>query len=76
MADANELRGKATDELKALFEDLSKEIYQVRNEFKVTKKIEKTHLIKEKKRTRAQILTIWREQEIRSSQAEGRHGKS
>ena len=56
--------------------DLAKEIYRLRNEFKITRKVEKTHLIKHKKRLRAQILTILREQEIRSSQSAGVHGQS
>jgi|GEM_PF-666177 len=76
MVKLSELRDQSADDLKTLFEDLSKEIFQLRNEFKITRKIEKTHLIKEKKRKRAQIMTILREQEIRSLQAEGAHGKS
>lgn len=64
MAKVSELRNQSKEELKALFYDLSKEIYRLRNEFKVTRKIEKTHLIKEKKKTRAQIMTVLREQEI------------
>ena len=76
MAILSELRNQSADDLKTLFEDLSKEIFQLRNEFKITRKIEKTHLIKEKKRKRAQIMTILREQELRSLQVEGTHGKS
>jgi large subunit ribosomal protein L29 len=76
MAKVSELRDQSADELKALLGDLSKEIFQLRNEFKITRKIEKSHLIKDKKRKRARIMTILREQEIRSSQAEGTHGRS
>ncbi len=76
MAKISELREQSAGDLKVLFEDLSKEMFQLRNEFKITRKIEKTHLIKEKKRKRAQIMTILRENEIRSLQAEETHGKS
>ena len=48
----------------------------IRNEFKITRKIEKTSSHQGKKETRAQIMTILREQEIESIQAEGTHGKS
>lgn len=76
MAKVSELRNQSAAELKTLLDDLSKEIYRLRNEFKMTKKVEKSHLIKEKKRTRAQIMTLLREQELRSLHAEGTHGKS
>ena len=76
MTKLSELRNQSAEDLKTLFETLSKEIFQLRNEFKITRKIEKTHLIKEKKRKRAQIMTILREEEIKSLQAEGAHGKS
>jgi large subunit ribosomal protein L29 len=74
MVDVSELKNRSAEELKEFLSDLSKEIFALRNEFKMTRKIEKTHLIKEKKRTRARILTILRQQEIKS--AEGTHGKS
>jgi large subunit ribosomal protein L29 len=76
MQNLSELRDQSPDELKALFGELSKEIFQLRNDFKITKKIEKPHLIKEKKRKRARIMTILREQELKLSQAEGAHGRS
>lgn len=76
MAEVSELRSQSPDDLKILFSELSKEIFQLRNDFKITRKIEKTHLIKDKKRTRARIMTILREQEIKSSQTEGVYDKS
>ena len=48
MVKASELRSKSAEDLKVLFGELAKEIYELRNEFKVTRKIEKSHLIKEK----------------------------
>ncbi len=61
MAKASELRDQSVVELKALYSDLTKDIYQLRNEFKVTRKIEKPHQIKSKKRDRARIATILHE---------------
>jgi large subunit ribosomal protein L29 len=74
MVALSELRNQSKEDLKTLFSDLSKEIYKLRNEVKMTRKIEKTHLIKEKKKTRARIMTVLREQEINA--LEGTHGKS
>jgi large subunit ribosomal protein L29 len=76
MTKLSELREQSAKDLKAMLGDLSKEIFRLRNEFKITKKIEKTHLIKEKKKLRARILTILREEEIRSMQGEGVHANS
>lgn len=41
---AEKLRDQSEEELSAQSGDLLKEIYQLRNEFKVTRKIEKSHL--------------------------------
>lgn len=42
---------KQTDaELKALFNDLSKEIYTINSEFSITRKLEKPHLLRSKKK--------------------------
>lgn len=76
MAKLSELRDQSGPDLKVMIGELSKEIFQLRNEFKVTRKIEKSHLIKEKKRTRARIMTILREQELKLLEAEASHGKS
>lgn len=64
MAKAKELRDQSLVELKALYQDLSKEIFQLRNEMKVTRKIEKPHLVRAKKKDRARAMTILREKEI------------
>jgi large subunit ribosomal protein L29 len=61
MPKAKELRDQSTEELQALYMDLSKEIFELRNELKTTRKLEKPHLIQFKKRDRARVLTILRE---------------
>ena len=64
MAKTKELRDQAPEELKQLYQDLSKELFQMRNEMKVTRKIEKAHLVRMKKRDRARVMTILREKEL------------
>lgn len=64
MAKANELKDQTVDELKAMFQDLSKEIYQLKNEIKLTKKVEKPHLVRAKKRERARVLTFLRQKGV------------
>ena len=63
MLKIEEIRDQSVEELEALTQDLSKEIYDLMNEFRMTKKMEKPHLIREKKRTRARVLTILKEKE-------------
>lgn len=64
MAKAKELRDQSPQELKAMVQDLSKELFQLRNEMKVTRKMEKPHLVRAKKKDRARIMTILREKEM------------
>jgi large subunit ribosomal protein L29 len=58
MAKAKELREKSPEDLKILCQDLSKELFQLRNEMKVSRKMEKPHLVRIKKKDRARIMTI------------------
>ena len=48
---------QSNDELKALYRDLSGEIFKLKCELNVTRKLEKPHLLKQKKRERARVLT-------------------
>jgi large subunit ribosomal protein L29 len=67
MAKANEFRQQSQEELKALYQDLSKELFQLRNEMKVTRKMEKPNLVRIKKKDRARVMTILRENEIKAA---------
>jgi len=58
MTKAKEFSNQSQEELKALYQDLSKELYQLRNEMKVTRKMEKPHLVRLKKKDRARVMTI------------------
>jgi large subunit ribosomal protein L29 len=64
MVKTKELRDQTANELKAIYRDLSKELFQMRNEMKVTRKIEKAHLVRRKKKDRARVMTILREKEL------------
>jgi len=67
MVKAKELRDQSQEDLKALYQDLSKELFQMRNEMKVARKMEKPHLARIKKKDRARVMTILREKEIRAT---------
>lgn len=63
MAKVKELRDQTVEELKMQYQDLSRELFHMRNEIKVTRKMEKPHLVREKKKDRARVMTILREKE-------------
>lgn len=58
MTKANDLRDMTVPELESQLADMSKELYTLVNEVKRTKKSEKPHLIRLKKKERARLLTI------------------
>lgn len=55
---ANELINLSDEELKARYEDLCREIFQLTSELRVSRKLQKPHQLKEKKKDRARILTV------------------
>lgn len=61
MLRASELKDQSVDELKAIYHELSKDIFQLKNEIRMTRKMETPHLIREKKRDRARVLTVLRQ---------------
>jgi large subunit ribosomal protein L29 len=63
MLKRDELKDQSVEELKARNLDLSKEIYSLKNELSTARKLEKPHLLREKKRDRARVLTVLREKE-------------
>jgi large subunit ribosomal protein L29 len=46
------------DELNALYRELSKEIFEMRNEKAISRKLDKPHLLKQKVKDRARVLTF------------------
>jgi large subunit ribosomal protein L29 len=67
MVQVKELRGQTREELKDLQLDLSKEIFQLRNEMKVSRQVKSPHRIRMKRKDRARVLTILREKEIKAT---------
>ncbi|MES2122391.1 MAG: 50S ribosomal protein L29 [Chlamydiota bacterium] len=63
MVKAKDLRDQTVEELSLQHRDLSKELFLLRNEMKVTRKMEKPHLVRQKKKDRARVLTVMREKE-------------
>jgi len=45
-------------ELNALYRELSKEIFDMRNEKAISRKLDKPHLLKQKIKDRARVLTF------------------
>jgi large subunit ribosomal protein L29 len=57
MLKMEEIKNQGKEELMTLYHDLSKEIYGLKSELKVARKTEKPHLLREKKKDRARVLT-------------------
>ena len=53
-----EFKDQTVEELKALYLDFSKEMFNMKNELRITRKIEKPHLSRKKRRDRARLLTL------------------
>ena len=64
MLKAKDLGNQTVEELKAQHEDLCREIFELANELKLARKLEKPHLLSEKRRDRARVLTILRQKKI------------
>ncbi len=57
MLKVEELKKQGKEELITLYQDLCKEIYGLKCELRMTRKTEKPHLLREKKKDRARVLT-------------------
>lgn len=66
MKKARELRDLSIDELQANYQDIKKELFQLVNEGRVSKKTDKPHLIQQKKKEIARMLTIMHEKQLAS----------
>jgi large subunit ribosomal protein L29 len=65
MLQAKELREKSVADLQEQQQELAKDVYQMNCELRLSRKLEKPHLVREKKRDRARLLTILREKQER-----------
>lgn len=69
MAKAKEYRDQSEEELVATYEDIRKELFQLKNEVKRTKKVDKPHLFRAKKKDMARLLTVINEKQLASQQS-------
>ena len=67
MLKAKNLTNQPIEELKIQYDNLCRDIFELMNELKLTRKLDKPHLIREKKRDRARILTILRQKEAKGA---------
>ena len=58
MLKMKDLKDQSVNELASLAHDISREIYGLRNEQSINRKLEKPHLVRAKKRDRARVLTV------------------
>lgn len=66
MVQIKELKNQTEQELKALYQDLSKELFSLRNDRQIARKVEKPHLMKDKRKDRARVMTVLRQKQIES----------
>jgi large subunit ribosomal protein L29 len=64
MLKAKNLRDQSIEELEAILLDTKKELFTLKNEMKQSKKLEKPHLLSEKKNDIAKLLTVVREKQM------------
>jgi len=57
MLKMEDLKSEGEEQLKNIDRDLSKEIYGLKCELKAARKLDKPHLLREKKKDRARVLT-------------------
>lgn len=62
MLTMEELKKQTPAELKAIYNDLSKEIFQINTELSIQRKLEKPHLLRAKKKDRARVMTVLNQQ--------------
>jgi len=66
MAKAKEYRDQSVQELEATYEDTRKELFQLRNDVRRTKKVDKPHLFRQMKKNLARLLTVLNEKRLAS----------
>lgn len=71
MLKANQIRDMSIDELEATYGDICKELFQLLNEMKKAKKLEKPHLLRQRRKEKARLLTILQEKQSAQQQQNG-----
>lgn len=68
MLKAKDLRDMSVEELESALQELSRELFNLNNEFKISKKAEQPHRLREKRRDRARLLTVLTEKQATNNQ--------
>lgn len=63
MENAKDLREKSTEDLLELEARLLRDTFNLKNESRISKKLKKPHLVREKRRDRARVLTVLSERQ-------------
>jgi len=63
MKKAKEFRDMSVEELESTYSDQCKELFQLKNQLKHDKKLEKPHTIKQSKKEIARLLTVLNEKQ-------------
>lgn len=66
MAKAKDYRDQSVEELEATYEDTRKELFQLKNDVRRTKKVDKPHLFRQMKKDLARLLTVLNEKRLAS----------
>ncbi len=64
MLDLKEIRSQSVEALKAQVKEISKEIYNLENELRLNKKLDKPHLLRSKKKDRARVMLVVHEKKL------------
>lgn len=64
MLKAKDLRDQSLEELEVACGDLRRELFELLNEIRRAKKIEKPHLLRDKRKDIARLLTVMHEKQI------------
>lgn len=67
MLKVKELAGKSEEELGEVYETVCAEVFELLNELRTSRKLEKPHLLREKKRDRARVLTVLRQKQKKTA---------
>jgi len=70
MVKFEEIKNQSVEELEDQADDISKEIYDLTNQLRVLRKLEKPHLLTEKKRDMARVLTALRQKQLQGAKSE------
>ena len=67
MLKAKDLINQSVEELEAQYEDLCRDIFELMNELKLARKLDKPHLLSEKRRDRAKVLTVLKQKQVKGA---------